>query len=218
MHGCLRLSCIYPNNKCFWNLQGSNKVQTHLKLRQTSARPPFLFFSYLIHRQHAVEILEAPTQNSGSWSNGWLGWSCSNHLPLQMAVKYFSFFIIIILSCAVMLRYLTDARMQFLSFGTCFSVEQVRKIIRCPRGNPPWAGLYWWLFSKRIHWEDYDPVSEAVQCYALQMSWKKKRLCVTPKQKILHPGKYFYRRSRLNFFTMAPSILYEMFLVLSLPI
>ena len=88
-----------------------------------------------------------------------------------------------ILSCVAVLRYLTDARVQFLSFGTCFAVEQVRKIIWCPQGNPSRAGLYWWLLSQRIHLKDYDPLSEAVQCSELQISWRKKRLPLSPKQK-----------------------------------
>ena len=37
--------------------------------------------------------------------------------------------VLFILSCATVLRYLPDARVQFLSFGTCFAVEQDRKII-----------------------------------------------------------------------------------------
>lgn len=86
--------------------------------------------------------------------------------------------------------------MQCLSLGTCFSAEQVRKIIWCPQGNLPWAGLYWWLFSQWIHWEDYDPSSETTQCYALQMTWRKERLYVCPRWKILYQGKYFYRRRR----------------------
>lgn len=84
---------------------------------------------------------------------------------------------------AAMPRYLADAGMLFSSFGTCFSVEQVRKIIWCPQGNLTEAGLYWWLCSQRIHLKDYDPLSEAVQCYALQISWRKKSLCLSPKQK-----------------------------------
>lgn len=117
--------------------------------------------------------------------------------------------VLFILSCSALFGYLTNVGMQFLSAGTYFAVEQVRKIIWCPLGNPPRACLYWWLVSQRIHWEDYDSSSEAVQCYALQMSWRKGKLCVCPKQKILHPGKYFCKRSRLNFFIMAPSLLYK---------
>lgn len=66
-----------------------------------------------------------------------------------------------------------------------FAVEQVKKIIWCPQGNPLLAGLYWWLPSQRIHLKDYDPLSEAVQCYALQINWWKKRLHLSPKEKTL---------------------------------
>lgn len=36
--------------------------------------------------------------------------------------------VLFILFYAAVFRYLTDARMQFPSFGTCFAVEQVKKI------------------------------------------------------------------------------------------
>lgn len=89
--------------------------------------------------------------------------------------------VLFILFYAAVFRYFTDARMQFPSFGTCFAVEQVKKIW-CPQGNPPRAGLYFRLLSQWIYFKNCDPFSEAAH-YALQISWRKKRLHLRPKQK-----------------------------------
>lgn len=116
--------------------------------------------------------------------------------------------VLFILFYAAVFRYLTDARMQFPSFGTCFAVEQVKKIW-CPQGNPPWAGLYFRLLSQWIHLKNCDPFSEAAH-YALKISWRKKKIASQAKtEKFYIQGKYLHWWYRFNLSLTAPSILYN---------
>lgn len=180
--------CVCPNNKCLLYFQGQKKGASDINRTKTwnknkhcqcslSSFPKSHSFLYFWHS--TAVMIPGFSHTRVRQVIKWLELSKSSPMAKGWEISP----VLFILSCVAVLRYLTDARVQFLSFGTCFAVEQVRKIIWCPQGNPSRAGLYWWLLSQWIHLKDYDPLSEAVHCSELQISWRKKRLLLSPKQK-----------------------------------
>lgn len=122
---------VCPNNKCFLNFQrreeGAPDIQRKNKheIKISAVNAPFFFPQISLFL-----VFQTQHFSNDSWAHSHMS-QVGNGMPVRSQLSKSSSIakgweispVLFILSYAAVLQYLTDARMQFLSFGVCFAVE-----------------------------------------------------------------------------------------------
>lgn len=126
---------VFSQIMCFWNFQGQKKViqisteaKTHKKKKKKTCtvHAPSVSFVLVFQTLACREYSKAQAHSSQAGDKMLVRSEVSKSSPIAKGWEISP--VLFILFYAAVFRYLTDARMQFLSFGTCFAVEQVKKI------------------------------------------------------------------------------------------
>lgn len=133
MHNSLILSCVSPDN-VFLQLPRAKKViqisteaKTHkVKKKICTVHAPSVSFVFVFQTLACREDSKAQAHSSQAGDKMLVRSEVFKSSPIAKGWEISP--VLFILFYAAVFRYLTDASMQFPSFGTCFAVEQVKKI------------------------------------------------------------------------------------------